>query len=141
MVKVDITDIPYEEHFFDVILCSHVLEHVQDDRKAMRELYRVLKPGGWALLQVPLQTGREKTYEDPSIVTPEERLKHFGQKDHVRIYGADYKDRLASAGFTVKVDSTVKELGQEAIARYRLNENEDIFYCSKPVRFRTFSFG
>jgi len=126
MVKVDITDIPYEEHSFDVILCSHVLEHVQDDRKAMQELYRVLKPGGWALLQIPIQSSREKTYEDPSIVTPEERLKHFGQKDHVRIYGEDYKDRLASAGFTVKVDSPVKELGQLPKNAKRLRElNED----------------
>ncbi len=102
MVKMDITDIQYPDDSFDVIYCSHVLEHVLDDRQAMREFLRVLKPDGWAILLVPIGR-REKTYEDPTIVDPQERLKHFGKEDHVRIYGPDYADRLREVGFRVKV--------------------------------------
>ena len=90
MVKMDITNIKYEDNSFDVIICNHVLEHIPDDRKAMSELYRVLKPGGWAILQVPISLLLNKTYEDPTVTTPEEREKVFGQSDHVRIYAKDY---------------------------------------------------
>jgi SAM-dependent methyltransferase len=99
MVKMDIMDIQYPDESFDVIYCSHVLEHVPDDRKAMREFRRVLKRGGWAILLVPINAG--KTYEDPSITEPAERLRVFGQEDHVRNYGPDYVDRLREAGFAV----------------------------------------
>lgn len=109
-VKMDITDINYPDDHFDVILCSHVLEHVQDDIKAMSELHRVLHPDGLAILDVPISS--DKTYEDPSIVDPEDRLEAFGQEDHVRIYGPDYKDRLEEAGFSVTV-ITVGELASE----------------------------
>lgn len=85
MVKMDITDIQYPENYFDIIFCSHVLEHVLDDKKAMREFLRVLKPTGWAVLQVPIMA--MKTIEDPSITDPDERLRVFGQHDHVRRYG------------------------------------------------------
>lgn len=129
MVKMDITNILYEDNSFDVILCSHVLEHVVDDRKAMRELFRVLKPGGWGILQVPIL--RDKTFEDPSIVSPEDRERIFGQKDHVRIYGRDYKDRLEEAGFTVKVDGYVRELGDDKIKKHGLSEDQDIYFCAK----------
>jgi len=129
MVQMDITNISYEDNFFDVILCSHVLEHVPDDRKAMRELYRVLKPGGWAILQVPIL--RDKTFEDFSITKPEDRKRVFGQSDHVRVYGKDYKDRLEEAGFRVKVDDYVKRLGADKIKQYALMEDEDIYYCEK----------
>src|SRR5262249_12426105 len=77
----------------------HVLEHVPDDRRAMREFYRVLKPGGWAILLVPITV--ERTFEDPAVVDPAERLRLFGQEDHVRRYGPDYGDRLSEAGFAV----------------------------------------
>jgi len=126
---MDITNIPYEDNSFGVILCSHVLEHIPDDRKAMRELYRVLKPGGWAILQVPII--RDKTFEDFSITKPEDRERVFGQWDHVRAYGKDYRDRLEKAGFKVRVDDYVKRLGADKIKKYALKENEDIYYCEK----------
>jgi len=101
MEKMDITSIEYPDQSFDVIYCSHVLEHVQDDKRAMREFFRVLKNNGWAILLAPITA--EKTFEDPSIVDPLERLKAFGQEDHVRRYGPDYVDRLREAGFSVEV--------------------------------------
>lgn len=130
-VKVDIMKIPYENNSFDVILCSHVLEHVLDDRKAMREMSRVLRPHGWGILQVPIDLTREKTFEDRHIISPEERERVFGQSDHIRIYGRDYKNRLESAGFTVKVDSYVGELSSDMIQRYHLKDDEDIYFCLK----------
>lgn len=98
-VQVDITAIPYPDGHFDVILCSHVLEHVPDDRRALSELARVLEPAGWALLVVPLADG--PTVEDPEETDPAERLRRFGQEDHVRIYGSDFPARLEAAGFAV----------------------------------------
>ncbi|MCX7593402.1 MAG: methyltransferase domain-containing protein [Fischerella sp.] len=135
MVHVDVTDMPFADNSFDVILCNHVLEHVPDDRKAMRELHRVLKPTGWAILQVPLDTTLEKTLEDPSIVSEEDRIKFYGQKDHVRQYGRDYKNRLEAAGFKVKVEDYIHKIGTELAERYRLisedNNSEDIYFCTK----------
>src|SRR3990172_12855809 len=96
----------------------------------MRELFRVLKPGGWGILQVPIL--RDKTFEDLSIVSPEDRERIFGQKDHVRIYGRDYKDRLEEAGFTVRVDNYVRELGFDRVKRYGLIGDESIYLCTKP---------
>src|SRR5579863_2750569 len=87
---VDITDIRFPDNTFDVIICNHVLEHVIDDKRAMREIYRTLKPGGWAILQVPISLTLETTYEDFSIVTEAGRERAFGQSDHVRLYGRDY---------------------------------------------------
>jgi SAM-dependent methyltransferase len=130
MVTMDITNIEIEDDYFNVIICNHVLEHVPDDIKAMRELFRVLKPGGWAILQVPIT--REKTLEDPTAFTPAARLKLFGQGDHVRAYGLDYRERLESVGFNVKVDRYARELSDDMIERYRLPKNEDIYFCSKP---------
>jgi SAM-dependent methyltransferase len=101
MVKMDIMDIRYPNESFDVIYCSHVLEHVADDRKAISEFHRVLKRDGWAILLVPVVA--EKTFEDPSIVDPDERVKAYGQEDHVRAYGPDYADRLREAGFKVDI--------------------------------------
>ena len=101
MVKMDIMDIRFPDQAFDVIYCSHVLEHVADDRQAIKELHRVLKRDGWAILLVPI-LGKQ-TFEDPSIVDPEARVQAFGQADHVRIYGPDYVDRLRDAGFTVEI--------------------------------------
>lgn len=130
-VKMDITNIQYEDNCFDVILCNHVLEHIPDDIQAMKELFRVLKSGGWAILQVPIDPTLEKTFEDPKIISPEDRKRLFGQSDHVRIYGRDYKNRLQEAGFTVKVDKYVKELSDKSIQKYGLLEDEDIYFCCK----------
>lgn len=130
-IDVDITNIQFEENSFDVIYCSHVLEHVPEDVKAMKELYRVLKPGGWAMLQVPLDKNRNKTYEDFTITDPKKREKAFGQYDHVRIYGNDYKDRLRSAGFSVKVVHYIQNFTEGEIFQNGFMKSEDIFICTK----------
>jgi len=134
MIKVDITDIQFADNTFDSIICCHVLEHVPDDRKAMRELYRVLKPGGWAILQVPFSLVLEKTYEDFSITSEAAREQAFGQYDHVRIYARDYKDRLEEAGFKVTIfrwmDDPEKFGGHDN--RFSLNEKEPIYRVDKP---------
>jgi len=132
MVKMDITDIRFPEDTFDVILCNHVLEHIPDDRKAMSEMYRVLKPGGWAILQVPIDLSRERTFEDPGVTSPADRERLFGQADHVRWYGRDYPERLRRAGFDVLVDRFAAELDEEEVERYGI-VREDIHFCRKPV--------
>lgn len=131
MISMDATDIHMPDNTIDVVLCSHVLEHVPEDRKAMRELYRVLKPGGWAIIQVPINTSLEETFEDSMAVSPHERERLFGQDDHVRKYGLDYKERLEEAGFAVKVDDYFRELGADKIRLYGLTE-ENIYFCVKP---------
>lgn len=130
MVKMDITNIDYPDCSFDIILCSHVLEHVQDDTKAMREFYRTLKFNGWAILLVPI-TG-EKTFEDSTITDANERLKIFGQEDHVRIYGKDFVDRLKEAGFKVEIIN-VNNLSQndEAVRMGLTSASGEIYYCTK----------
>ncbi len=134
MESMDITDIAWPDGSFDIVYCSHVLEHVVDDRQAMRELCRVLAPGGWAMLNVPITA--DETFEDPSVTDPEERIRQFGQKHHVRRYGPDYKDRLAAAGFEVTRISVGDLVADTDIERYGLANGEagDLFYCvKKPV--------
>jgi len=116
---------------FDVVLASHVLEHIVDDRKAMREISRVLKTDGWAILQVPINA--EVTYEDPSIENPIERERVFGQFDHVRIYGKDYYDRLREAGFTVHREKLPTQLNQSTVHRLGLLQDEEIILCTKAL--------
>ena len=132
-VKMDILDIPFGDSTFDVVICNHTLEHVHDDMKAMREFYRVLKPGGWGVLNSPINEKREKTYEDPSITDPAEREKHFGQRDHVREYGLDYTERLRHAGFTAQAFDLLNTLPSELVDRYGLQHYgkrtaEDLVY-------------
>ncbi|MEE4257679.1 MAG: methyltransferase domain-containing protein [Bacteroidales bacterium] len=119
-VKLDIRDIPFEDNTFNTIICNHTLEHVDDDLKAMKEFYRVLRPGGWAVLNSPINEKRKTTYEDFSITDPAEREKHFGQRDHVREYGLDYTDRLAEAGFTIHTTDILEDLSPEQVDRYGL---------------------
>lgn len=123
-VKADVLDLPFEDETFDVIICNHVLEHIVDDRKAMSELYRVMKHGGWGIFQVPMKNSLEKTYEDFSITDSKERQKHFGQYDHVRWYGMDYFDRLRSAGFQAEPDFYSQKFSEKDIRRYGLMKNE-----------------
>jgi SAM-dependent methyltransferase len=131
-VKADITDLPFPDDSFDVLLCSHVLEHVVDDRKAMRELYRVLRPSGWALVLVPIDFIRSETFEDPAVVAPAERERLFGQDDHVRVYGRDFPARLEEAGFTVRVEDFIGELGESEARRYGLRPRQpDLHLCLK----------
>lgn len=129
-INVDITDMNFTDNSFDVIFCSHVLEHVPEDLKAMKEFYRVLKPGGWAILQVPLDKDRLTTYEDFSITDAKKREQAFGQHDHVRIYGMDYTERLMLAGFTVNKISYTDEFTKNEIFQNGFL-NEDIFLCTK----------
>ena len=130
-INIDLTDIDFPDETFDVILCSHVLEHIPNDQQAMRELHRVLKPTGWAILQVPLDLSREKTYEDFSITRLEAREKAFGQRDHVRVYGRDYPARLAQAGFAVQAHEATLMYSQQEIFRYGFDKYESVFYCQK----------
>jgi SAM-dependent methyltransferase len=137
MRRVDITHTDFPDDAFDVVICNHVLEHVVDDRKAMSELHRILKPGGWAVLQVPLSLILEKTHEDDTVTTVEGRERAFGQGDHVRIYGKDYTDRLADAGLRVEVfrwTSDPAEFGGPK-NRYGLNEEESVFLVYKDLRW------
>jgi len=130
-VKADICNLPFQDNQYDVILCNHVLEHIPDDTKAMQELFRVLKPDGMAILQIPQDLSRATTFTDNSIVDPKERAKIFGQYDHVRIYGRDYFDKLRSIGFTVEeVDYTAK-LSTELVTKYCLAKGELIPVCFK----------
>jgi predicted SAM-dependent methyltransferase len=138
MVKADITALPFPDESFDVILCSHVLEHVIDDRQAMAELFRVLKPSGWAVLQVPISRRRSETFEDPTIVAPRDRERLYGQADHVRIYGRDFTARVREAGFTVREEDYGRELGEARARRYGLRPHKvGLHVCSKePARLR-----
>lgn len=132
MVKMDITDISLPDNQFDCIICYHVLEHIRDDQKAMKELFRVLKPGGWAILQSCQDPNLDKTIEDPNIISPEDRFRLFGWYDHLRRYGKDYKDKLENAGFVVKPDDYVGKLDDDLIKKYRLEKNELVYLCTKP---------
>ena len=131
-IKADILDLPFEDNSFDLILCNHVLEHILDDQKAMKELFRVMKKGGMGIFQVPQEIERVKTFEDPSITDPEDRAKHFGQYDHVRVYGRDYFERLREAGFQVEEVDYSKVMSSEDIDRYRLAVGEILPVCFKP---------
>jgi len=131
-MQLDITAMPFDDGAFDAILCSHVLEHVPDDRAAMSELRRVLRPGGWALVLVPLDLARDKTHEDFSVTAPEDRVREFGQDDHVRMYALDIVQRLEGAGFDVVTDRFVEELGEERRRRHGLLVEDLIFRCTHP---------
>ena len=121
-VKMDVQAIPFGADSFDAIFCNHILEHVDDDRLAMREMGRVMKPGGWGVMLSPVTPGRETTYEDPSITTPEGRTAAFGQHDHVRKYGADYPQRLTEAGFRVSAIDYIRNFTPEEAHRYGLKD-------------------
>jgi len=130
-VKADIHNLPFTDNTFDVVFCNHVLEHIEGDKKAMQELFRVLKPGGFGIFQIPQDINRDKTYEDFSITNPKERRKHFGQYDHVRIYGRDYFDRLRAVGFDVNEMNYSQKLDARTIEKYRLAQGEILPVCFK----------
>lgn len=128
----DIHEISFEDNSFDMVLCNHVLEHVTDDRKVISEFLRVLRPGGFAILQVPLVPTKESTFEDPSIIDPRQREQYFGQKDHVRLYGRDYPERLRACGFMVEERPVSTEFSNEMIEHYRLAPDETLYIATKP---------
>ena len=130
-IHFDIQNIPFEDNTYDVVMANHVLEHIPDEYKATSELYRILKPGGWAILQVPINPNFKETYEDKSITDPKEREKHFGQYDHLRYHGLDYASRLEKSGFKVDSNMFVEELGEELIEKYRLSKNETLYVAQK----------
>ncbi|WP_034922599.1 class I SAM-dependent methyltransferase [Gillisia sp. CAL575] len=130
-VKADICNLPFKDNSFNFILCNHVLEHIPDDTKAMQELYRVLEPGGTAILQIPQDLSRAVTFEDNSITSKKERARIFGQYDHVRVYGRDYFDKLRSIGFNVQEVDYTNSLNASEIDKYRLAKGEIIPVCTK----------
>jgi len=132
-VKADICALPFANDSYDFILCNHVLEHIPDDATAMKELYRVLKPGGTAILQIPLENDREFTFEDDSITDRVERARIFGQYDHVRVYGMDYFKRLENAGFIVTAVDYTAQLTAKEVDTYRLAAGELIPVVKKPL--------
>ena len=123
-VKADICNLPFEDNSYDIILCNHVLEHIPDDTKAMQELYRVMKPGGYGVFQIPQDLSRQTTFEDDSITDKKERAKIFGQYDHVRVYGFDYFNKLREAGFMVNEVDYTATLSEEDIKKYCLAKGE-----------------
>ena len=125
-VKADICDLPFDDNSYDIILCNHVLEHILDDTKAMQELYRVMKPGGYGIFQIPQDLNRQTTFEDNTITDKKERAKIFGQYDHVRVYGRDYFDKLRRIGFKVDEVNYTSKLSKEAIETYSLAPEEII---------------
>ena len=131
-VKADITNLPFDDNEFDVIFCNHVLEHIPDDTKAMQELYRVMKPGGFGIFQVPLDENSKDTFQDDSITDPDERTRIFGQYDHVRVYGTDYFDKLRSIGFSVEPVDFTKHLTDTEIDKFRLVKGELLPVVYKP---------
>lgn len=131
-VKMDVQAIPFDDNSFDVIMCNHVLEHVPDDKKAMSEFFRVMKPGGWGIFEVPVDYSNPKTLEDPAYNTPELREKHYWQDDHLRLYGLDYADKLRSVGFDVTEDNMLMEFTPEQRKRYAFPPQEIIYLCKKP---------
>ncbi len=130
-VKADICNLPFEEEEFDIIFCNHVLEHIPDDTKAMKELYRVMKTGGYGIFQIPQDLTRTVTFEDDSITDPKERAKIFGQYDHVRVYGLDYFDKLRTIGFNVEQVDYTKEIASELVQKHALTQGEIIPVCHK----------
>lgn len=130
-IKADICDLPFLDNSYDFILCNHVLEHIVDDNKAIRELYRVLKKNGIGIFQVPLDYNRDTTFEDFSVTNKKERNKLFGQYDHVRIYGLDFFDRLQKAGFSVEKCEYTSKFSKEDIIKFCLPKKEIIPICRK----------
>lgn len=125
-VKADICDLPFDDNSYDIILCNHVLEHIPDDTKAMQELYRVMKPGGYGIFQIPQDLNRDVTFEDNTITDRAERAKIFGQYDHVRVYGRDYFNKLRSIGFKVEEVDYTARLSEDDITKYCLAKGEII---------------
>lgn len=130
-VKADICNLPFKDNSFDIIFCNHVLEHISDDTKAMKELYRVMKSGGFGVFQIPQDINRKKTFEDNSITDPKERTKIFGQYDHVRVYGLDYFDKLRSIGFKVDEVDYTKKITEKNTEQFALMKGEILPVCYK----------
>lgn len=132
--RLDLLRHSMPDHFFDVIICNHVFQYIIEDRQAIKSVYDMLKPGGWAILQVPMDWAREVSYEDYTIRSPQERERVYGLSEHVRWYGRDYASRLEEAGFRVKMHDFIDAFSPEERKKYGFWEGEKIFYCAKPGR-------
>lgn len=130
MVQMDATDIPFADCSFDAVFCSHVMEHIPEDRKAMGEFFRVLNPNGWAVFMVPIRMDR-LTDEDLAITDPQEREQRFGQYDHVRYYGRDFEDRLKTAGFQVSIVKSEDIVETDRLEYLGIKQQGVLFYCQK----------
>lgn len=130
-VKMDLHHIPFEDNTFDVVFCNHVLEHVDDDIQCMREMRRVLKPTGWAIMQSPQDWSLATTFEDKTITDPKERERLFKQDDHFRIYGRDYNKRLEQGGWKVTEDKFGINMPPDQTMRFALPKDEIIYLCQK----------
>lgn len=128
---LDLTQLSYPDNSFDLIVCNHVLEHIPDDNKAIKEIYRVLDYKGIAILQVPISLKLKETYEDNSIIDAQDRLAKFGQKDHVRIYAQDYQIRLEKAGFEIELFSASSESNTKYIDKMMLDPREKLYIGKK----------
>lgn len=131
-IHFDLHKIPLEDNKYDVIFCNHVMEHVENDKQCLEELFRIMKPGGWGIFQVPIDYSRSTTYEDSTITDPKDREKHFWQYDHVRLYGTNYPKVLRSAGFKVEEYDYKKELKEEVYKKYSFQEEEMLYIVRKP---------
>lgn len=131
--KCDVQNLPFTNSEYDIVICNHVLEHVADDKKAISEIYRVIKPGGFAILQVPVDFSRATTFEDHTITNKAERSRIFGQYDHLRVYGRDYPDIIKGAGFTAEGQNYTESLTEKEKNRYGININEFMFAYNKPL--------
>ena len=127
----DVQQIPLEDESFDAIICNHIMEHVEDDRKALKELYRIMRRGGWGVILSPVDLEREKTFEDDSITDRAERTRIFGQYDHRRIYGRDYAERLREAGFEVYDIDYKNELSKAEQELYTLPADHLYIVCKE----------
>jgi SAM-dependent methyltransferase len=127
MDTVDLLDMPYPSASFDLVICNHVLEHVSDDRRALREIRRVLRPGRYAIIMSPIDERLVRTHEDPAVTTPAERDRIFGQGDHVRRYGRDFSERVAGERFEVRAVRHIDELDERQIAHEGLRRDSELF--------------
>ena len=130
-VKMDVHDIPFKANTFDVVICNHVLEHVEDYQQVLKEFYRVMKPNGWGIFQVPIDRNNETTQEDKNVTDPKERERLYGQSDHLRLFGLDYGKKLSSVGFKVTESNFINELDNDLVQRYALPAGEMIYFCEK----------
>ncbi|MEI8193161.1 MAG: methyltransferase domain-containing protein [Flavobacteriia bacterium] len=130
-IHFDLHHIPLDDQKFDIVICNHVMEHVEDPIQCMKEIFRVMKSGGWAILQVPQDMNREFTYEDPNIVTPEDRELHYWQKDHVRLFGRDYPQYLEKAGFRVEAFLLKDHMPISKFQRYQIAAEEVLYIAFK----------
>ena len=132
-IKGDLKSMKFKDESFDLVICNHVLEHIEDDKMALEEIYRVLNINGIAILQVPINVNREKTFEDSKITSQYDREKYFGQYDHVREYGIDYKERIEQVGFQVEMINYSDNFSEEMIIRYGLLKNDLIPIAKKII--------